>query len=129
MEKKLPDSFVPNRRSKEYPTEIGSQKFSPDDIQLFKLEKTTKIRKFYTQKFDELAKQYESLLKDISINEMIYSAKHNFEPVVGESYFLYKKEEGNFLSMISPTEWGNKFECLGKFQILSDGRWIEIKSE
>ena len=40
MEKKLPDSYVPERRLKEYPTELGSQNFSPDDIQLFKLEKS-----------------------------------------------------------------------------------------
>lgn len=126
MEKKLPDSFVPNRSSKEYPTEIGSQKFSPDNIELFKLEKTTKVKKYYTQKFEELATQYESLIKDININEMLYNAKHNFEPVIGNSYYLYKKETDNFISMISPQEWNNKFEYLGKFQLLSDGRWIEI---
>ena len=34
-----PDYYVEDRRLTEYPTEIGSQKFSPDDIQLFKLEK------------------------------------------------------------------------------------------
>lgn len=120
----LPDSFVPDRKLKEYPTELGSQKFQPDNIELFKLEKTSKVKKYYTQKFDELAKQYESLMRDIYINEMIYSAKHNFEPVVGEIYYLYKKEEGNFLSLISPEQW-NKFEFIGKFQFLSDGRWTE----
>lgn len=127
MEEKLPDSFVHNRSSKEYPTEIGSQKFSPDNIELFKLEKTSKIKKYYTQKFQELSSQYESLLEDIRLNEMIYSSKINFEPVVGEFYFLYKKEEGNFLSLISPTEWKNNYEFIGKFQYQSDGRWIEIK--
>jgi len=40
--KEKPDSFVEDRRLKSYPTEIGSQKFSPDDIQLFKLEKKSK---------------------------------------------------------------------------------------
>ena len=42
--KKVPDSFVEDRRLKSYPTEIGSQKFSPDDIQLFKIEKTSKLK-------------------------------------------------------------------------------------
>lgn len=124
--KKIPDSFVPDRKIKRYPTEIGSQNFSPDNIELFKLQKTNKVKKYYTQKFEELAAEYESLIKEISINEMLYSAKHNFEPVVGESYFLYKKEDGNFLSLISPSDWKNKFEFIGQFQFLSDGRWIQL---
>jgi len=128
MEKKLPDFFVENRKTKEYPTEIGSQKFSPDNISLFKSEKTSKIKHIYSQKFDELKKEYETLVKEIQINEMIYSSVYNFEPVIGKIYFLYQKEESKFLSLISPDEWGNKFPFIGKFQLQSDGRWIEINT-
>jgi hypothetical protein len=42
-DKKIPDSYVPDRRLKSYPTELGSQNFSPDDITLFKIEKTNKL--------------------------------------------------------------------------------------
>ena len=42
------------------------------------------------------------------------------------SYYLYEKEEGEFLSIISPGEWKGKFEYIGKFQFLSDGRWQQI---
>ena len=38
MEKKVPDSYVPDRYTKSYPTEIGSQPFEPDNIDLFKLD-------------------------------------------------------------------------------------------
>jgi hypothetical protein len=38
MESKLPDSYVPDRYTKSYPTEIGSQPFEPDNIELFKLD-------------------------------------------------------------------------------------------
>jgi hypothetical protein len=125
--KKLPDSFVPDRRTKEYPTEIGSQKFSPDNIQLFKIEKSQKVKKYFTSKFDEIAKQYEHLLAEISINERLYSSKHNFEPVAGNDYYLYKKQNGeDFLSIISPDEWTHNFEYIGKFQLLTDGRWIKV---
>lgn len=127
MEEKLPDSFVPNRSLKEYPTEIGSQKFSPDNIDLFKFEKTSKIKKYYTQKFEELSKQYESLLNDIQVNELLYSAKYNFEPVVGECYYLYHKDDHKFLSLIEPQEWNNKYSFIGEFQYQTDGRWIKIQ--
>ena len=124
---KRPDNFVEDKIVKSYPTEIGSQNFKPDDISLFKLEKTTKIKKYYSTKFEEIANQYESLMKDIQINERLYKSNHNFEPVTGEIYNLYKKESGEeFISIISPEEWKSKFEFIGKFKFLSDGRWNEV---
>ena len=42
---KLPDYYVENRSLKEYPTEVGAPKFSPDNISLFKQEKTFKLKK------------------------------------------------------------------------------------
>ena len=125
-EKKLPISYVVDRMTKTYPTEIGSQPFSPDNIQLFKLEKTQKVKKYYSAKFEELAKEYESLMNEIATNERLYKAKHNFEPVSGEVYHLYKKESGEeFLSLISPEQWKN-FEFLGSYRFLSDGRWQAV---
>ena len=126
MGKDKPDSYVEDRRLKSYPTEIGSQKFAPDDIALFKLEKTTKVKKYYSSKFEEMTKEYELLMKEIHTNERLYMAQHNFEPVTGESYHLYKKESGEeFLSLIPPEQW-KRFEFIGTFQFQSDGRWVEI---
>jgi hypothetical protein len=123
IEKKLPDSYVPDRRLKSYPTELGSQRFSPDDITLFKIEKTNKLKHHYTSKFEEIQKEYQKLMNEISINERLYLAEHSFEPIAGHSYYLYQKEGVEFLSIISPEEWGHKYEYVGKFQFLSDGRW------
>lgn len=125
MEKKLPDSFVPDRKTKEYPTEIGSQKFSPDDLSIFKAEKTNKLRNHYSQKFEELKKEYDTLIQEMQTNEMLYQAKCNFEPIVGKNYFLYEKNEEKFISLLSPEEWKNKFVYIGMFQLQSDGRWIQ----
>lgn len=126
IEKKLPDSYVPDRRLKSYPTELGSQRFSPDDITLFKIEKTNKLKHHYTSKFEEIQKEYQKLMNEISTNERLYLAKHNFEPIPGQTYYLYGKETEEFLSIISPEEWKNRYHFIGKFQFLSDGRWIEI---
>jgi hypothetical protein len=124
--KKMPDSFVENRLSKRYPTEIGAPKFEPDNISLFKIEKTTKVKKYYSSKFEEMTKEYENLMAEIKVNERLYMAAHNFEPISGETYHLYKKESGEeFLSLISPDQW-KKFEFIGSYKFLSDGRWIVI---
>jgi len=121
--KKMPDSFVENRLSKRYPTEIGAPKFEPDNISLFKIEKTSKIKKYYSSKFEEMTKEYEKLMSEIQMNERLYTATHNFTPTSGEIYHLYKKESGEeFLSLISPDQW-KKFEFIGSYKFLSDGRW------
>jgi len=127
--KEKPDSFVDDRRLKKYPTEIGSQKFSPDDIQLFKLEKTSKLKHHFSSKFSELQSEYKKLIEEINTNERLYLAKHSFEPIPGKSYHLYIKESGEeFLSLISPKEWGDRFEYVGTFEFLSDGRWVQSES-
>lgn len=131
MSDKLPDSFVVDRYSKTYPTEIGSQPFKPDEIELFKLDKTNNLKHYYVSKFDELKKEYNKLMEDIQINETIYQAKYTFQPIVGQNYYLYLNDDNEkFLSIISPNEWGRrKFEYLGTFQLQTDGRWFEIKNE
>jgi hypothetical protein len=122
-QKKMPDSFVENRLSKRYPTEVGAPKFEPDNITLFKIEKTSKIKKYYSSKFEEMTKEYEKLMSEIQLNERLYTASHNFEPISGEIYHLYKKESGEeFLSLISPEQW-KRFEFIGSYKFLSDGRW------
>jgi hypothetical protein len=125
QDKKLPMSYVVDRMVKTYPTEIGSQKFSPDNIDLFRLEKTSKVKKYYSARFEEMAKEYESLMLEIKINERLYKAKHNFEPISGEVYHLYSKNGEEFLSLISPEQWA-KFEFIGSYRFLSDGRWEAV---
>ncbi len=124
-EKKLPDSYVVDRRLKTYPTEIGSLNFKVDDIELFKINKTSKLKNFYNQKFEEIKKEYISLMNDIEVNERLYNCKYSFEPIVGQTYHLYLKDDGTeFLSIISPEEWKNK-SLIGSYLYDSDGRWVE----
>jgi len=127
MEKKLPDSYVPDRRIKAYPTEIGSQPFEPDNIELFKLDKTQKLKHHFVQKFDEIKSEYEKLMNEIQVNERIYKASYSFVPVVGYVYYLYQKEDTEFLSIISPEEWNHRFEFIGKYVLQTDGRWLEAE--
>ncbi len=129
MSDKLPDSFVVDRFIKSYPTEIGSQPFEPDNIDLFRLDKTNNLKNHYLAKFEELKKQYINVMEDIKINERLYKAKYSFQPIVGQNYYLYSiSDTEDFLSIISPKEWGTrKFNLVGTFQLQTDGRWFEVK--
>ena len=122
--KKLPDSYVVDRRLKTYPTEVGSVNFKTDDIDLFKQNKTSKLKNYYDQKFDELRLEYLKLMNDIDVNERLYNCKYNFEPIIEQTYHMYLDDLGNeFLSIIAPNEWKKTF--IGSYLYDSDGRWIE----
>jgi len=124
-EKKLPDSYVVDRKLKSYPTEIGSINFKVDDIELFNKNKTTKLKNYYNQKFEEIKQEYNKLMDDIDVNERLYNSKYSFEPIVGHTYHLYLDDKGSeFLSIIAPNEWKNK-SFIGSYLYDSDGRWIE----
>lgn len=125
MEKKLPDYYVENRSLKEYPTEVGAPKFSPDNISLFKQEKTFKLKKHFSSKIEELEKEYKKIIDEIRLNERLYLAKCNFEPISGNIYHLYSNDNNEFLSIISPNEWRRK-DHIGSYKFLSDGRWEAV---
>ena len=124
-DKKLPDSYVVDRKLKSYPTEIGSINFKVDDIELFKKNKTSKLKNYYNQKFDEIREEYLRLMDDIDVNERLYNCKYSFEPIIGHMYHLYFDDKGSeFLSIIAPNEWKNK-SFIGSYLYDSDGRWIK----
>ena len=127
MEEKKPLSYVENRISKTYPTEIGAPKFEPNDISIFKQEKNSQLKSYYSSKFEELSEQWQNLLDDIKINERIYNALTGFQPISGHIYHLYTKEGKDFISLISPQEWNNKYLHIGSYRYNSDGRWSKTK--
>jgi hypothetical protein len=125
-DKRLPDSYVQDRRLKSYPTEIGSINFNGDDIDLFKMSKASKLKNYYNQKFEEIKKEYIKLMEDIDINDRLYNCNYSFNPIVGQTYHLYLDKTGSeFLSIIAPDEWVNK-TFIGSFLYDSDGRWVKF---
>ena len=83
------------------------------------------MNKEFQSKFNELQIQYQQLVEEYEWNELVYSAKFSFEPVVGGIYHLYRNQDGsNFLSLIGPNEW-NK-EHIGTFKLNSDKKWLHL---
>lgn len=131
MENKKPDNIVYsedkgyNASMLPYSTSVGAPIIRVDDIVSWKSRGITNVNKEFENKFKELKNQYESLMKEFEWNELVYSAKFAFEPVIGEIYHLYAGEDGvNFLSLISPQEW--KKEHIGTFKLNSDKKWIAL---
>jgi Protein of unknown function (DUF2452) len=86
---------------------------------------------------DQIRKQIEVLAmqaneikrrKDLSM--VIYDAKINFVPQIGQIYHLYEKNNGDHtLSLVSPSDWGGGSgpykSHLGSVKLLADHTWTE----
>ena len=67
--------------------------------------------------------------KELSM--MVYEAKLNFKPQIGQVYHLYKRQDdSNFLSLVSPKDWGGGAgpykQFLSSIQLLADHTWVEV---
>lgn len=131
MENKKPDNIVYsedkgyNASFLPYATSVGAPLIKVDDIVSWKSRGITNVNKEFENKFNELKNQYQKLMEEYEWNELVYSAKFAFEPVIGEIYHLYAGEDGvNFLSLIGPNEWNKEY--LGTFKLNSDKKWIAL---
>jgi hypothetical protein len=134
MKSKIPDNVVYsveegfNANILPYATNVGAPVIRVDDVVSWKSRGIDNVNKELGNKFNELRIQYQKLMEEYEWNELVYSAKFSFEPVIGEIYHLYRDANGvNFLSLIGPLEW-NK-EHIGTFKLNSDKKWILLNSK
>ena len=105
-----------------YATNLGAPAIIPDDVTSWKNSNISKVNHQFKSQFDDLKAQYDTMMQQFEYNNLIYSAKFSFEPVLGENYHLYRKENGNvWLSLISPNEC--KWDFVGTFRLNSDKMW------
>lgn len=124
-EDKKPDSYVENAKLLPYGSNIGAPSIHVEDIEGWKRYNASKANKVFQTKYEELKNEYLKFIEEYEWNSIIYSAKYNFEPVIGETYHLYKKNENDyFLSLISPQDWN--FECIGSFIMDTKNKWNKI---
>ena len=129
--KKKPDLVVWNQErgyySKEltYGSNVGAPSIHLEDVDGWKQIQAEKANKVFIKKYDEIKEDFKQLVSEVQWNEFVYSAKYNFVPVIGETYYLYEKADGSpFLSLIAPNEWQMKF--IGATRLESNNKWIKL---
>lgn len=128
--KKYPDQVVYdeekgfNASLLPYATNVGAPAIITEDISAWKQRGVNKVNHQLKAKFEELKAEYQKMIEELQWNELVYSAKFNFEPVIGEVYHLYVGDDGNvFLSLIEPGQWSRK--CIGSFRLNSELKWVK----
>ena len=132
MKNKHPDNVAwDNQKEKwvanilPYASNVGAPVIKPENIDSWRKKGVTKVNHHLETKFLELRNEYNKLVEEFKWNDLIYNAKFNFEPVIGETYYLYVgNDDKNFLSLIAPNEWDRK--CLGSFHLTTEQKWIKI---
>jgi hypothetical protein len=79
-----------------------------------------------------LALQANEIKRRKELSMMIYDAKINFVPQIGQVYHLYEKRDGTHtLSLVAPKEWGGgsgPYQAhLGGVKLLADHTWTEVE--
>ena len=122
--KNIPDNVVFDKEElkydafkKPFPTNLSSPNFENITIRKISKSATTILK----TKFKEINSKYEELLANVKYNELVYNARYNFNPIAGQEYYLYSKENYNFLSIVKPQEWNQKF--IGSFTLMSNDLW------
>ena len=109
-----------------YPHHVAAPKIEALDLSAFNKVQAYKVSKSLQKRADEIASLMKSLQEDYTLNLQLYSAARSFEPVLGEVYHLYEKPDGTqFLSLIAPTEWKQKYLYSGTLN--SDGTWSRVQ--
>lgn len=88
-----------------YPTSTLSPAIIPNDLTSFKSRGVSQVERDLQQKLVQIREEYISAITHFNWNKLAYEADINFEPVVGQTYFLYHARGRNLLSMISPDQW------------------------
>ena len=114
---KKPDHIVWDEETQKYNANIlpyGSSVSAPvikiEDISSYKQRNVQKIQKKFNKKYQELVDEYNNLVDEVKLNQIVYESKFSFEPIIGHIYHLYYGDNGKyFLSLIEPEMWNQEF--------------------
>ena len=123
-----------------FPHHVGSVSVKPEDkgkirgrAMIAMKDQTERQMTQLYQQMQTLVDQANQLKNRVEVSEKIYQSRMNFEPVIGQVYYLYEKNKGEtVLSMISPIEWGNSNpykKHTATIKLLGDHTWEIIEDD
>ncbi|MBU2996918.1 DUF2452 domain-containing protein [Cellulophaga baltica] len=129
---KKPDNVVFNLKSDKYDaslrpygTNLSAPKIKVTDTVAWKNRSINRVNHKVKTKFLELKLAYDKMIQEFEYNQLIFDSKFSFEPIIGETYYLYKRDNSEtFLSLIEPEHC--KFNYLGSFYLNAEQIWQKI---
>ncbi len=135
----LKDKITDNPHTIAFPHHVGSAVIKPEDqgknkgiaVKAMQEQSAMQLQQIYKQ-VELLMQQAKGIQDRVRISESIYNADMSFQPVIGKTYYLYQRKNGeNCLSMVAPNEWGSSmpFEAYrATVSLLADRTWNIVDS-
>jgi hypothetical protein len=120
--KTKPDNVVDTPAIMSYPTNVGAPAFTVPDVLSVSKERGISATHQLETKFEALKEEYFKLVELAEDTALMYNARCNIVPVVGEVYHLYDGKDGLFISMIEPETWPSQ-DHVGSFKLTSEQTW------
>ena len=125
VSKKKPDNVADNPGILPYGSNVGAPAIRPDDVDTWKNEKVAKTNHYFETRYNEIKEEYKKLIEAYEWNKLVYGSDFKFEPVKGDTYYLYQRESGTlFLSLVEPQY--NKWIFIGAFKLDSNDKWEKV---
>lgn len=109
-----------------YDVERGGQVIQVLDLTIFQNKQQHALGKYLNAKVEEIQTEYNKLLEIYKWNEYVMGFKINFEPIVGQVYFLYEATT-RFVSILTPKEL-TTCKYLGSTKLTADNYWIKYEN-
>jgi hypothetical protein len=120
-----------------YSSSVSGAVIKPTQEGVIRHKALTAMEEQTNMQLDQIRKQIELLAlqaqeihKRKELSQLIYNAKLSFKPEIGQTYYLYGKDENNhIISLISPKEWGASMpykSFVAAVKLLADHTWIEL---
>jgi len=129
---KKPDNVVYNAEKgiydaslKPYSTNVGAPAIQLTDTVAWKNRSINKVNHKIQTRYLELKEAYEKMFQEFEYNKLIFEAKFSFEPVLGQVYHLYQRDNlETFLSLIAPNQCN--FKSLGSYYLNVEQIWEKV---
>lgn len=134
----LKEKTVENPGLISFPHHVGGAVVKPEDkgkvmgraMTAMQEQTERQLQQLYDQ-MHVLVKQAKDIKSRVHVSEKIYQSNMNFEPVIGQTYYLYAKKDEHVLSMIAPKEWGDNMpysRFVATVTLLADHTWDVVES-
>lgn len=128
-----PDRVADSPMTTPYGTNVSAPAFTLPDVAGYKKGQAAEASHRFHQRYEELETAMQELMTQAQYNDRLLNAAIAFKPNIGQVYYLYHKKEKDFISMISPEEWGESYmqsqTFVGAYKILADNVWIEVNRD
>ena len=128
---KKPARVADNKMTMPYGDSVSAPSITLPDVQGYKKGQAAEASHRFHQRYEELEQAMHELMTQAQYNDRLLNASIAFRPSIGQVYYLYNKDDKDFISMVSPEEFGESYmrekQFIGAYKILADNVWIEVE--